>query len=170
MNMLKQKLMDTISKDMQQTDKQKLYKEIAQQVEAVVMGEHDVIANMANISALLFLHLPNINWAGFYLLKEEQLVLGPFQGKPACIRIPLGRGVCGTAASEAQVQIVQNVHQFEGHIACDMGSNSEIVLPIFIDGQVIGVLDVDSPLLGHFDENDQEGLQMIVDLLQRSMQ
>ena len=126
--------------------------------------ETDPVANMANMSAVLFNGLENLNWAGFYVLRGETLVLGPFQGKPACVRIPLGKGVCGTAAQTGQTQLVKNVHEFKGHIACDGASNSEIVVPIFKDGRVWGVLDIDSPVLARFDAADQTYLEQAVEL------
>ena len=147
-------------------NKQQHYVQLAQQIEAIVAGEQDLIANMANISAILYWGLEKVNWAGFYLLKDEQLVLGPFHGQPACIRIPIGTGVCGTAVSEKSIQLIEDVHQFSGHIACDAASNSEIVLPILKDDQIIGVLDIDSPEIARFDLEDQEGLSRIVDILQ----
>lgn len=145
------------------------YREIVTQAKGLMSGETDLIANMANLSALLFLHLKDINWAGFYLYKDDQLVLGPFQGKPACIRIPMGRGVCGTAAQTREVQVIQDVHQFAGHIACDAASNSEIVVPIEIDGKLIGVLDIDSPEFARFNENDKAGLVTLVHALQDTL-
>lgn len=150
-------------------DKKQIYAELNQQALALVAGEHDVIANMANISALLYWGLEDVNWAGFYLLKEQQLVLGPFHGKPACIRIPLGKGVCGTAVSENKVQLVHDVHAFSGHIACDAASNSEIVLPIYKAGEIFAVLDIDSPSIGRFDQIDAEGLQNIVNAIESSL-
>lgn len=150
--------------------KEKQYKLLGEQAKALVAGEPDMIANMANISALLYHNLGDVNWAGFYLHKEEQLVLGPFHGQPACIRIPLGAGVCGTAASTGETQIVEDVHAFEGHIACDAASNSEIVIPLFRNGQLLGVLDIDSPVVGRFDETDHQGLQPVVDALVAQLQ
>lgn len=131
-------------------------------------GEHDLIANMANVSALLFNYLDEVNWAGFYLFKENQLVLGPFQGQPACIRIPMGKGVCGTAAAERKVQRITDVHAFDGHIACDAASNSEIVIPLIVNGDLVGVLDIDSPVFSRFDEEDEKGLTAIANLLVKS--
>ena len=122
-----------------------------------------MIANMANISALLFNQMDDVNWAGFYLYKEDQLVLGPFQGQPACIRIPMGKGVCGTAAATNTVQRIEDVHQFEGHIACDAASNSEIVIPIVVNNQLIGVLDIDSNQPAAFDQEDQAALESLLD-------
>lgn len=150
-------------------NKQQHYAQLAQQVEAIVAGERDLVANMANISALLYWALDNVNWAGFYLVKDQQLVLGPFHGQPACIRIPIGTGVCGTAVSENAIQLIEDVHQFSGHIACDAASNSEIVLPIVENNQIIGVLDIDSPELARFDQDDKAGLSQIVEILQATM-
>lgn len=150
-------------------NKEQLYLELEQQAQGLVDGEPDVIANLANVSALIWSALPDINWAGFYILKGEELVLGPFQGKPACVRIPLGRGVCGTAAKTAKPQVVEDVHQFEGHIACDQASNSEIVLPIIVNGEVQGVLDIDSPEFSRFDNEDLEGLSKVVAVVQAAI-
>ncbi|GAB3017069.1 GAF domain-containing protein [Bowmanella dokdonensis] len=147
-------------------DKSQLYREINQQAQALMEGEKDLIANLANLSALLWMRLPDINWAGFYLLKEDQLVLGPFQGKPACVRIPMGRGVCGTAAKLETPQLVRDVHEFEGHIACDVASNSEVVVPFYTEGRLAGVLDIDSPSVGRFDQQDLQGLLTVVESLQ----
>lgn len=140
------------------------------QAKGLVSGESDMIANMANLSALLFNQLDDVNWAGFYLYKEEQLVLGPFQGLPACIRIPMGKGVCGTAAQTLQTQLVEDVHAFPGHIACDAASNSEIVIPVIVNDTLVGVLDIDSPSLSRFDEEDREGLSETVAILVSSLQ
>jgi L-methionine (R)-S-oxide reductase len=150
-------------------NKQQHYAQLAKQVEAIVAGEQDLVANMANISAILYWALENVNWAGFYLVKEGQLVLGPFHGQPACIRIPIGKGVCGTAVSENTIQIVEDVHQFSGHITCDTASNSEIVLPIHQNGQIIAVLDIDSPDIARFDIDDKSGLIQIVEILQATL-
>ena len=136
------------------------------QLSALVGGVPHQIANLANAAALLYHTLDGLNWAGFYLLEGSTLVLGPFQGKPACIEIPVGRGVCGTAAAEGRTQLVRDVHQFPGHIACDSASNSEIVVPIRTDGNVIGVLDIDSPHIGRFTEDDQVGLETFVGILE----
>lgn len=149
--------------------KPQLYAEITQQAKALIEGETDLIANLANLSALLWMRLPQINWAGFYLYKDQQLVLGPFQGRPACVRIPIGRGVCGTAAKLGQAQLVEDVHQFEGHIACDSASNSEVVIPFYQGDNLLGVLDVDSPGVGRFDQEDLQGLQQLVDALQENL-
>lgn len=142
--------------------KDELYHQLKLQVSALISTEHDMVANMANVSALLFEHLDNINWVGFYRLIDSELVLGPFQGKVACIRIPVGKGVCGTAASEGKTQRIANVHEFSGHIACDAASNSEIVIPIFHQEKVIAVLDIDSPIYDRFDFEDQKGLETLV--------
>ena len=125
------------------------------------------MANLANASALLWQELPGINWVGFYKMEEGALVLGPFQGKPACIRIPVGRGVCGTAVAEDKVQLVYNVHDFPGHIACDSASNSEIVLPIHADGKIWGVLDIDSPEISRFTEEDKMGLLKVTAIIEK---
>ncbi len=143
------------------------YNRLTQQALALIDGETDLIANMSNISALLKMELEQINWVGFYLLKQDQLVLGPFQGNPACVRIPVGRGVCGTAISENKVQRIADVHSFPGHIACDAISNSEIVIPLTVKGKLIGVLDIDSPNLSRFDQNDEQGLVSFVEALQK---
>jgi len=148
--------------------KEQLYNQLISQAESLVSGERDLIANMANISALLFNNLESVNWAGFYLFKEEQLVLGPFQGQPACIRIPMGKGVCGTSAETRTVQRIADVHQFAGHIACDAASNSEIVIPLVLNDQLIGVLDIDSPEFERFDEEDEKGLIKIAHALVES--
>ena len=143
------------------------YDLVAQQLTALTDGIPYEVANLANASALLWQEMPDINWVGFYKMTDGALVLGPFQGKPACIRIPVGRGVCGTAVKEDKVQLVYNVHDFPGHIACDCASNSEIVLPIHVGGEIWGVLDIDSPSIGRFTEDDQEGLEKIVAILER---
>lgn len=128
------------------------------------------IANLSNASALLWEVLPDINWAGFYKMEDGALVLYPFQGKPACIRIPVGRGVCGTAVAEDKVQLVYDVHQFPGHIACDSASNSEIVLPIHVNGEIWGVLDIDSPFIGRFADEDKAGLEKFVAVLEAMLE
>jgi L-methionine (R)-S-oxide reductase len=140
------------------TSKSEMYSNLASQLRSLLEGERDFIANAANVSSLLYHALPDLNWAGFYLLKEGELVLGPFQGKPACVRIGMGKGVCGTAAQQRQTILVDNVHEFPGHIACDSESNSEIVLPLVKHGELLGVLDLDSPVLGRFSEQDARGL------------
>ena len=141
------------------------YKELHAQLRALTDGVKHPIANLANASALLYQSLADINWAGFYLMKNETLVLGPFQGKPACIEIPIGKGVCGTAAKNKRTVLVPNVHLFEGHIACDGASNSEIVIPLLVDDEVIGVLDIDSPVFDRFTEADREGLEEFARIL-----
>jgi len=142
--------------------KPQLYASLVVQLLSLLKGEHDFIANAANFSALLFNSLPNVNWAGFYFLQGDELVLGPFQGNPACVRIPLGQGVCGVAAQQLETIIVPNVHEFPGHIACDVASNSEIVVPLFDGERLLGVLDLDSPTIGRFDDQDAEGLNELV--------
>lgn len=138
------------------------YRELAEQLEALLTGEADAIANAANTSALLFEQMPDLNWAGFYFLRDEkELVLGPFQGKIACVRIPVGRGVCGTAVAQAQSVLVEDVHAFPGHIACDAGSRSELVVPLMREGRILGVIDLDSPLMARFDADDQAGIERI---------
>ena len=145
------------------------YSLVAQQLSALIAGIPYEVANLANASALLWQEMPDINWVGFYKMEQEKLVLGPFQGKPACIEIPVGRGVCGTAVAEDAVQLVYDVHQFPGHIACDSASNSEIVVPIFKDGTVWGVLDIDSPTVGRFTEEDKAGLEALVKILEKTI-
>jgi GAF domain-containing protein len=144
------------------TSKREHYQELQEQARGLLAGERDLIANAANFSALLFHSLPDLNWAGFYFYDGTELVVGPFQGKPACIRIALGRGVCGTAAQTRQTQLVVDVHAFDGHIACDAASNSEIVVPLVkADGSLLGVWDVDSPSVGRFDEEDRAGMEAL---------
>ena len=143
------------------------YELVAQQIAALVEGIPYEVANLANASALLWQEMPRINWVGFYKMTDGALVLGPFQGKPACIRIPVGRGVCGTAVAEDRIQLVYDVHDFPGHIACDSASNSEIVLPIHVKGEIWGVLDIDSPEIGRFTEYDREGLEKVVAVLEQ---
>ncbi len=138
------------------------YPGLARQLTALLDGERDCVANAANTSALIQLGLSDLNWVGFYFLRGGGLVLGPFQGRPACTRIHLGRGVCGTAAARGEVVIVPDVHAFEGHIACDSASRAEIVIPIWADGRLVGVLDLDSPIAGRFIEMDQQGLETLV--------
>ncbi len=146
-------------------DKVEQYRDLAQAIGAITAGEADDIANMANTAALLWEYLPDINWVGFYRVIAGVLVLGPFQGKAACIRIALGAGVCGAAAASGVTQLVDDVHSFPGHIACDAASAAELVVPIMVDGQVIGVLDIDSPTPARFDEQDREGMEAIAALL-----
>ncbi len=138
-----------------------LYKALVAQARALLEGEPDRIANAANLSALAYQALPELNWAGFYFFDGTELVLGPFQGKPACVRIPLNRGVCGAAASQRETQLVPDVHAFPGHIACDAASRSEIVVPLVHNGELIGVWDVDSPVPDRFDEDDRQGMQAL---------
>ena len=142
------------------------YDTVAAQLAALTEGVPYEVANLANASALLWQEMDGINWAGFYKMTDGILVLGPFQGKPACIRIPVGRGVCGTAVAEDKIQLVYDVHQFPGHIACDSASNSEIVLPIHVNGEIWGVLDIDSPHIGRCTEADREGLKKVVSVLE----
>ncbi|MBQ6719790.1 MAG: GAF domain-containing protein [Oscillospiraceae bacterium] len=142
------------------------YKFVAQRLVALTDGVPYETANLANASALLWQHMENINWVGFYKMTDDLLVLGPFQGKPACVRIPVGKGVCGTAVAEDAAQLVYDVHDFPGHIACDSASNSEIVLPIHVNGRIWGVLDIDSPYVGRFTEEDRAGLERIVAILE----
>ena len=146
-------------------DKATLYRDMASALEGLVAGEPDAVANMANASALIFESLPDVNWVGFYRNVGGELVLGPFQGRAACIRIPFGTGVCGTAAATREVQLVEDVHAFPGHIACDSASNSEIVVPLIRDGELIGVLDIDSPTTARFDREDKAGCVKLGDIL-----
>ncbi len=146
-----------------------LYQQLLAQTDAVIGDEIDVIANMANVSALLFESLSDVSWVGFYRMINNELVLGPFQGKVACIRITVGKGVCGTAVSEEKTQRIADVHEFSGHIACDAASNSEIVIPLFINDKVVAVLDIDSTSFDRFDEQDQKGLEMIINHFENIM-
>ncbi len=145
-------------------DKPAFYEELGTQAQALMHGERDRIANAANLAALLWLTLPDLNWAGFYFFDGRELVLGPFQGKPACVRIALGRGVCGTAAASNTTQLIDDVHAFPGHIACDAASNAEIVVPLFKDGRLLGVLDLDSPKRARFDDEDRAGLERLAQI------
>jgi L-methionine (R)-S-oxide reductase len=142
-----------------------IYRQLHEQLSALFVGERDGLANTANMSALIYETLPDLNWAGFYFLQGRELVLGPFQGKVACVRIALGQGVCGTAAERREAVVVADVHAFPGHIACDAASHSEIVVPLIQNGRLLGVLDLDSPLLARFDHDDLAGLTAAVDLL-----
>jgi len=153
---------------LQTSPKSELYAQLSAQLRSLLEGERDFIANAANFSALLFHSLPDVNWAGFYLYKDRELVLGPFQGKPGCVRIAMGKGVCGTAAERRQTVVVDNVHEFPGHIACNSGSNSEIVVPAIKGDRLIGVLDLDSPSFGRFDEEDARGLDELVRVFVKS--
>jgi GAF domain-containing protein len=142
--------------------KSDMYRELVKSADALTSGESDGVANMSNIAALLWEFLPDVNWTGFYRVVDGELVLGPFQGKTACIRIPFGRGVCGAAAQTGETQLVEDVHAFPGHIACDANSASELVVPVMRDGQVIAVVDLDSPSRGRFDDDDALGIQSLV--------
>ena len=144
-----------------------LYDDLARQLAALIDGEPDRIANAANMAALIYHGLPALNWAGFYLERDGELVLGPFQGKPACVRIAWGKGVCGTAAARAQSVVVPDVHEFPGHIACDPDSAAELVVPLIENGRVTGVLDLDSPDRGRFDDADRKGCERLVAVLLR---
>jgi GAF domain-containing protein len=147
------------------TGKSEFYRELASQLTSLLEGESDPIANAANTAALLFQMMANINWAGFYLLRDgKELVLGPFQGLPACVRIPVGRGVCGTAVEQKHSILVEDVHAFAGHIACDAASRSELVVPLIGKGRILGVLDLDSPAVGRFDAEDQAGVEQIASI------
>ena len=148
-------------------DKKQLYSLVNIQLKGLIDQIPHKIANLANASALLAQALQDINWVGFYLLEDNLLILGPFQGKPACIEIPVGNGVCGTAVLKDEIMLVKNVHEFPGHIACDNASNSEIVLPIHANGKIVGVLDIDSPSLARFDEDDKNGLSEFVTILEQ---
>ena len=146
-------------------DKKKYYRELSDNLSALLAGEYDLIASLANTSALLYERLSGVNWVGFYFSDEQELVLGPFQGKVACVRIAFDKGVCGKAFSHNQVQRVADVHAYPGHIACDAASNAEIVFPLVVNGQILGVLDIDSPNLDQFDQEDEKGLQHLVNQL-----
>jgi GAF domain-containing protein len=152
-------------------DKTAAYAELTTSLRALLDGEHDLVANAANLAALLYWNLPQLNWAGLYLVEAQRgdLLLGPFQGKPACVRIPVGRGVCGTAAQRRETVVVPDVHAFPGHIACDSASNSEIVVPIIRGGRLLGVLDLDSPVHGRFDADDARGLETLVRIFVESL-
>ena len=150
-------------------DKPTQYAQLLLACQNLLHGERDRIANAANLSALLFNSLPDLNWAGFYFFDGQELVVGPFQGLPACVRIPLDKGVCGAAARQRQTQRVEDVHAFPGHIACDAASRSEIVIPLLKNGELIGVLDIDSPLPARFDSDDQKGLEAIAEVFVQSL-
>lgn len=143
------------------------YKLLCEQLRALTEGVPHVISNLANASALLYQTLPDLNWAGFYLYQNDKLILGPFQGKTACIEIPIGKGVCGTAAQLGETVVVEDVHTFPGHIACDGASNSEIVIPLYVRGELFGVLDIDSPLLARFAAEDRDGLECFARFLEK---
>jgi len=151
--------------DVTVSSKSELYDQLATQLSSLLAGERDLIANAANFSSLIFHSLPDLNWAGFYFEKDGELVLGPFQGQPACVRIKIGQGVCGAGAAKCETVIVPNVHEFPGHIACDSASNSEIVVPLMKDSRLIGVLDLDSPSFERFDDQDASGLENLVRIL-----
>lgn len=146
-------------------EKEKLLRQLNRELEALLGEERNMIANLANASALLFNSLPDLNWSGFYLISGDQLILGPFQGKPACVRIPVGKGVCGTAFRDRKTYVVPDVHEFPGHIACDEASQSEMVIPIMVEGEPVGVMDLDSPIKSRFDEIDQKYLEEFVKIL-----
>lgn len=150
---------------MYQGKKEKNYELVQKQLLALIEDETNQIANLSNAAALLNLFLDEINWVGFYLYEENQLILGPFQGLPACVRIPMGKGVCGTSAATEKTLRIEDVHQFPGHIACDAASRSEIVIPLMKDGKLLGVLDIDSPITDRFDEVDQQGLEKFAEIL-----
>lgn len=150
-------------------DKAGQYEELAAQARGLLHGERDRIANAANLSALVYHALPDLNWAGFYFHDGAELVVGPFQGQPACVRIPIGKGVCGTAATTRRTQIVRDVNAFDGHIACDSASRSEIVVPLFDGDKLIGVLDVDSPRLARFDDDDRVGMETLAGIFMDSL-
>src|SRR6185503_17665698 len=147
------------------TSKAELYDQVTRQLSSLLAGERDLVANAANFSSLIFHSLPDLNWAGFYFEKDGELVLGPFQGQPACVRIKIGQGVCGAGAAKCETIIVPNVHEFPGHIACDSASNSEIVVPLLKGSRLIGVLDLDSPLPARFDQDDARGFDSLVRIL-----
>ena len=150
-------------------DKTTLYADLASALEGLIAGETDAIANMANATALIYESLPDVNWVGFYRNINNELILGPFQGRPACIRIPFDQGVCGAAAATRQVQRVEDVHAFPGHIACDSASNSEIVVPLIRDGELLGVLDIDSPKNARFDAEDERGVVRLAQIMTKAI-
>jgi GAF domain-containing protein len=154
---------------MYQGKKEKNYEMVQKQLLALIEDETNRIANLSNAAALLNQFLDEINWVGFYLYEEDQLILGPFQGLPACVRIPMGKGVCGTSAATEKTLRIEDVHQFPGHIACDAASRSEIVIPLMKDGKLLGVLDIDSPITDRFDEMDQQGLEKFAEILSRHL-
>jgi len=145
--------------------KSELYSELVRSADGLTSGETDAVANMANVAALLWEYIPDVNWTGFYRIVEGELVLGPFQGKAACVRIAVGEGVCGAAAASGRTKLVEDVHAFPGHIACDANSTSELVVPVLRDGKVIAVIDLDSPLLGRFDADDAAGIESLASIL-----
>jgi L-methionine (R)-S-oxide reductase len=157
------------AKPLQATSKRELYAELADQARGLLHGERDRVANAANLAALVYHSLPDLNWAGFYFYDGSELVVGPFQGQPACVRIALGKGVCGTAAATRQTQVVRDVDAFPGHIACDSASRSEIVVPLYDAEHLIGVWDVDSPRLARFDEDDRAGMERLAGIFVDSL-
>ena len=158
--------MFTVNQECREHGKPLLYIDLAQSLRNLLGEERDPIANMANMASLLYFSLPSINWSGFYIYDGQELVLGPFHGKPACVRIQMGKGVCGTSAFKRETLMIENVHEFPGHIACDADSISEIVIPLIKDDIIIGVLDIDSPIYARFDEDDKHGLQQLIEILQ----
>ena len=158
--------MFTVNQECQEHGKPLFYIDLAQSLRNLLGEERDPIANMANMASLLYFSLPSINWSGFYIYDGQELVLGPFHGKPACVRIQMGKGVCGTSAFKRETLMIENVHEFPGHIACDADSKSEIVIPLIKDDIIIGVLDIDSPIYARFDEDDKHGLQQLIEILQ----
>lgn len=154
---------------METVNKKTNFEQLLSQASALVSGQKDPVANAANISSLLFYGLDKVNWVGFYFVKGGNLIVGPFQGRPACVSIPIGKGVCGTAAATRRIQRIADVHAFEGHIACDTASRSEIVLPLLSSGELIGVLDLDSPVKDRFDEEDERFLQQVAEIYLRSV-
>lgn len=153
--------------DIRHLPKPELYEELSRQLDGLLQGESDPVANLANAAALIFHSLPDLNWAGFYLMRQGELVLGPFQGRTACVRIAVGKGVCGTAVAEARTQLVADVHAFPGHIACDAASAAELVVPLVVGGEVKGVFDLDSPTPARFDMTDAAGCERLVEVLLR---
>lgn len=158
--------MFTVNQECREHGKPLFYIDLAQSLRNLLGEERDPIANMANMASLLYFSLPSINWSGFYIYDGQELVLGPFHGKPACVRIQMGKGVCGTSAFKRETLMIENVHEFPGHIACDADSKSEIVIPLIKDDIIIGVLDIDSPIYARFDEDDKHGLQQLIEILQ----
>ena len=157
--------MFTINQQNNDIPKSLIYRQLAKSLTALIGEEREFLPNMSNMASLLFFSLKDINWSGFYLMKNKELLLGPFQGKPACVRIPMGKGVCGSSAVNKSTIIVEDVNNFPGHIACDVDSRSEIVIPLFKGEALIGVLDIDSPILARFDEEDKKGLEHLVHIL-----
>lgn len=149
--------------------KSEAYRDLAHSAAALIAGESDPVANMANLAALIWQMLPDLNWAGFYRVVDGGLVVGPFIGKPACVRIPFGKGVCGAAAASGRTQLVADVHAFPGHIACDAASRSELVVPVMREGQVIAVIDLDSPEVARFDEEDAQGMEILAEVISDSI-